>query len=116
MKTKIIVKTNTEKIEIPAKKCNSFQKLSGLMFKTSKTEPLLFEFQDSNQAIHSFFVFFPFYAVWLDKNNRIIEIKRIEPFTIAVKPEKPFSKLLEIPINEKYSEILRVLTCDSFYN
>jgi len=115
MKQEIKIKIKNKNIEILARKCNSFQKLSGLMFKTSKTMPLLFEFKDSSQAIHSFFVFFPFYAIWLDKNNRIIEIKKVKPFTLAVKPSKPFSKLLEIPINEKYAGILRILTHDSFY-
>ncbi len=117
MKTKINIKNQKENIEIIAKKCNSFQKISGLMFKTSKTMPLLFDFSDEkNIAIHSFFVFFSFYAIWLDKDNKIIEIRKVEPFTFCVRPKKPFSRLLELPVNEKYSEILRILTHGSFYD
>ncbi|HJX51004.1 MAG TPA: hypothetical protein VJ438_06085 [Candidatus Nanoarchaeia archaeon] len=104
------IKIKNKEIEIIAKKCNSLRKITGLMFRTSKTEPLLFEFNNSCQAIHSFFVFFPFYAIWLDKDNKLIEIKKVKPFTFHVKPSKPFSKLLEIPVNEKYAEIITTLS------
>lgn len=111
MKTKIIIKTNNEKIEITAKKCNSVGKITGLMFRTSKTMPLLFEFsKETRMAIHSFFVFFQFYAIWLDENNKIIEMQKVKPFTLLVKPKKPFSKLLEIPMDESYTQIIQALT------
>ena len=99
-----------KRLRINIKKCNSFQKISGLMFKSKNTSALLFEFpKKTKMAIHSFFVFSPFYAIWLDENNKLIEIKKIKPFTFHVKPTKPFSKLLEIPINNKYKEIIKVL-------
>jgi uncharacterized membrane protein (UPF0127 family) len=70
----------------------------GLMFRTRKTSPLLFEFKKNvRMAIHSFFVFFPFKAIWLDENNRIIAQKIVKPFTFCVCPRKPFRKLIEIP-------------------
>jgi len=70
----------------------------GLMFRTRKTRPLIFEFsKNTRMPIHSFFVFFPFHAVWLDKNNKIIEQRKAKPFTFCVRPKKPFRRLIEIP-------------------
>jgi len=83
---------------IRAKKANGLRKISGLMFRTRKTRPLLFEFNnDTRMAIHSFFVFFPFKAIWLDENGKIIEQKIVKPFTFSARPKKPFRNLLEIP-------------------
>ncbi len=91
-----IIKYKNKKVK--AKVCNWFQKISGLMFKSRKTEPLLFEFsKPARRAIHSYFVFFPFIAVWYNK-NKIVEVKKVKPFTLHVKPKKPFTKLLEIPL------------------
>jgi len=74
----------------------------GLMFRTRKTKPLLFEFnQATRMAIHSLFVFFPFNAIWLDENNKIIEQRVVRPFTFSICPRKPFRKLIEIPISKK---------------
>lgn len=81
-----------------AKRVNELGMILGLMFRTRKTCPLLFEFKkDVRIAIHSFFVFFPFKAIWLDENNEIIEQKLVKPFTLSVRPKKPFRKLIEIP-------------------
>ena len=94
---------------IKAKVCNRLQKISGLMFKKKETEPLLFEFsKPTRMAIHSYFVFFPFIAVWMNK-DKIVEVRKVKPFTFHIKPKKPFTKLLEIPINKKYSKILNNL-------
>jgi len=81
-----------------AVKAERFRKFTGLMFRTRKTKPLLFEFKkDTRMAIHSFFVFFPFKAIWLDKENRIIEQRTVKPFTFCARPRKAFRKLIEIP-------------------
>jgi len=81
-----------------AKKAEGIQKIFGLMFRTRKTRPLLFEFnKDTRMAIHSFFVFFPFKAVWLDEKGKIIEQKIVKPFNFSARPKKPFRNLLEIP-------------------
>ena len=83
-------------------KVRGIQKYIGLMFRTRKTKPLLFEFsKDTRTAIHSLFVFFPFHAIWLDENNKIIGQKVVKPFTFSVRPKKPFRKLIEIPISRK---------------
>ena len=97
-----------KKIKINAKKCNSLQKISGLMFTSKeKARALLFEFKKPT-AIHSFFVFFPFIAIWL-KKNKIVEIRELKPFTFHIKPKKKVNRIIEIPINKKYNKILRKL-------
>jgi uncharacterized membrane protein (UPF0127 family) len=83
---------------IQAKKAKGLWKIFGLMFRTRKTSPLLFEFKDDvHLAIHSFFVFFSFRAIWLDENNKIIEQRIVRPFAFYVRPRKPFRKLIEVP-------------------
>lgn len=93
------------------KNCNEFEKFFGLMFRNrKKARVLLFQFKKpSHIAIHSFFVFFPFIAVWLDDKNKIIEFKKIKPFTLFVRPKEFYYKLLEIPISEKYRRIVKLL-------
>ncbi|MEK6883800.1 MAG: hypothetical protein AABY22_29495 [Nanoarchaeota archaeon] len=94
------------------KKCNEFEKIFGLMFKLKdKTNPLLFEFsKPTTMAIHSLFVFSSFLALWLDDKNQIQEIRKVDPFKLSIKPKKPFSKLVEIPLNSKYSSLVRELS------
>ena len=97
-----------KKITLKLKKCNVFGHAIGLMLRTKNTFPLLFEVKKP-MAIHSFFVFFPFVAVWLDKNNKVIEMRKVNPFTLNVLPKKHFAKLIEIPINKKNEKLLKIL-------
>lgn len=91
-----------KKINIDAKRVSEFGKISGLMFRTRNTANLLFDFRKKTRVkIHSFFVFFKFLAVWLDKKNNVIEWKIIKPFSVGYSPKKPFSKLVEMPLNDK---------------
>ena len=106
----MIIKYKKKKVEIPVKKISEFGKFSGLMLKTKNSENLLFEFKkNANLKIHSFFVFFPFLAIWLDKKNRVLEIKIVKPFSISVGIKKSFSKLIELPFNNKNKGILKFL-------
>ena len=89
------------------KKVRGIKKYRGLMFKSRKTPPLLFEFdEDTDIAIHSWFVFYSFLALWLDKNNNVLEGKIIRPFKSSVQPYKKFRKLIEIPY--PFAEILQI--------
>lgn len=97
-------------IEVSVKKVSEIGKISGLMFKSRNTDCLLFlNKRDSRMAIHSWFVFFDFLAVWLDENNKVIEFRRVKPYTFLVKPEKKFRKLIEIPMNSKNRRIIEFL-------
>lgn len=95
-----------KKFDIDARSCNPFRKFLGLMFsRRKKAEALLFDFKKPvDFRIHSFFVFFPFVAVWLDKGNKVIEAKRVRPFTFSVGLKKSFYKIIEIPINGNYKK------------
>lgn len=80
------------------KQANGLRKYTGLMFRTRKTEPLIFDFDEPiNLPIHSWFVFFPFTAIWYDGEEEI-EQRIIQPWQSNIKPDKPFTRLVEIPI------------------
>lgn len=61
---------------------SSFSHALGLMF--SKQKNLIFEFKkEMKNPIHMLFVFYPIDLVFLNKNKRIIELKKsIKPFKI----------------------------------
>lgn len=110
-KEKIGLKYNGKKIEISVKRVSGFEFFTGLMFRRRKTaEVLLFDFgKETNIEISSLFVFFPFLAIWLDKNNKIIKKRVVKPWEISVSPSIKFKKLIEIPFNSRYSRILDIL-------
>lgn len=105
------VLSNGRNIEISVRKAGFFGKAVGLMFKTSSTNNLLFEFyEDCRLAIHSYFVFFPFLILWLDEKNKVVESKVVYPFTISVYPKKLFRKIVEIPFNCKNKKIIEMFS------
>jgi len=108
---KIKLNFKGKKTDIEVKKCNLFWMFRGLMFtKKNKAKALLFDFKKSNKIkIHSLFVFFPFIAVWLNNKNKIVEFKVVKPWRILVLSKKSFNRLIEIPINNKYSGIVKIL-------
>lgn len=75
----------------------------GLMF--SKPKTLLFIFKKEKRlAIHTWFVFFPITLVFLDKNNLVIEVKIMKPWSVYRSKTKAL-KLIEIPNNsQEFSE------------
>lgn len=69
--------------------CRSwFSKARGLML--SKKKNLVFVFDKEKKiGLHMFFVFFPIDVLFLDKNKRIIEIKRnLKPFSFYTSKNK----------------------------
>lgn len=96
-----------KKINLEVKKCNFFQRFSGLMFTRQETaRALFFDFEKEVRIpIHSFFVFFPFVAIWLDDKNQVIEKRIVKPWKFSILPKKPFVNLIEIPLNSKYINI-----------
>ena len=78
------------------------KKYLGLMFRTRKTNPLIFNFDsDVDYSLHSLFVFFDFEILFVDSENKIIERRIIKPFTWKIKCKKPYRKIIEIPILQK---------------
>lgn len=103
----MIIKYKKKKIEIPVKKVFSVGKITGLMFRGKNTDNLLFEFnKETGMKIHSFFVFFDFLAVWLDKKNNVLDLRIIKPSSPSIKSGEKFFKLVEIPVNEKNRKII----------
>ena len=100
-----------KKIIINARKCSLIMEAVGLMFsRKEKAEALLFDFSGRGEYyLHSFFVFFTFIALWLDGKNKIVELRIVRPFSFGIKPKKRFSKIVEIPINRRYKEIIKKL-------
>lgn len=107
-KISAMLKIGGKVVEIPEiVVCSGFDKVRGLMFSSKENaHALLFNFDnDTSAPIHSFFC--PqFLAIWLDENNKIVDYKVVSPQRFSVAPSKPFRKLIEIPINKKYSAIV----------
>jgi len=108
---KIQIGFRGKKLEIPIKKVSEIGKGVGLMFSLRKNaKALLFEFRNPKKiSIHSLFVFFPFIALWLDDKNNVIDMRKIDPFTLNISSRKPYFRLLEIPFNDNYKEIISTL-------
>jgi len=110
------MKIKVKDLFLDVKKCNGLHRVKGLMFlRKEKAKALLFDFNKPyREAIHSLFVFFSFVAVWIDSKGKIIEIKKIRPFSPFVSIKKSYSRLVEIPINRKYSDIVKLLCSKPF--
>ena len=109
MKFKTIkIKKKENEIEINVRVCNFLKKGFGLMFTSrEKAQALLFEFRKPTKLkITSWFVFFSFVAIWIDEEEKIVAIKKVNPWQASVPLDKPFIKLVEIPINKKYADLV----------
>lgn len=106
---KINLSFNGKNISIKTKECNLLQKGIGLMFsRRENAENLLFAFKKkTNISIHSFFVFFPFIALWLDEGNKFVDLKIVKPFLPCISPSRKCKYLIEIPFNKKNRNIIR---------
>ncbi len=105
------IKKDNKEINIRnIRKVKRIGKIRGLMFyRREKADSLLFEFKKPTLLkIHSCFVFFPFVAIWLDNKNNVLGIREVKPFRLNVGINKPFFRLVEIPINKRNRSILRI--------
>jgi len=107
MKEKITFSSRNKRIILEAKVARGFGRVSGLMFSRRETAKiLLFKLKKPGKlAIHSLFVFYPFLAIWRDSDGKIMEIRKVKPFSGYVCPRKSFSSFVEIPLNRKYKKI-----------
>ena len=73
---------------VTGKFCKTFLSRSiGLMF--SKPTTLIFEFPNEERIpLHMWFVFYPINAYFLDSEKKIVEIKRLIPFTLFTSKKK----------------------------
>jgi uncharacterized membrane protein (UPF0127 family) len=72
------------------------ERYRGLMFRKPDF-PLLFSVPSHPFYIHSFFVFFPFYAVWLDAHKRVLTFEYVAPFVFRRGAPLSARFLLEVP-------------------
>ena len=86
MNKRISLNFGKNKISIEAHVAWGFRRFSGLMFsRKEKAKILLFEFsRPVRLAIHSLFVFFPFIAIWIGDDGKIIEVKKVKPFSLTI--------------------------------
>ena len=86
-----------------------FSRATGLMFRRKINRPLIFTFPfPARHALHSFFVFFQFDAVFLDDCKKVVEVReRIAPFTPLVLPKTPVKYVVELPAGEAKRKRLR---------
>jgi len=111
MKKEVLIRYKKKRIEVIAKDCNFLDKFIGLMFsRRQKAEILMFRFMREQKIdIHSFFVFYSFIAVWLDSRNNVVDLKIVKPFSPYISHKKTAKSLIEIPINNYYSGIIKRL-------
>lgn len=95
---------------VPVVRVGFFRRGLGLMCRTRETSNLLFAFRrPCRVAITAWLVFFPFLAVWCDSKGRVVDSRRITPFTLSVRPRVSASYLLELPLNRRNSRITRFI-------
>lgn len=106
-KNLVVFEKNGKRINIETSKVPFLKEGFGLMFsKKEKANALLFHFKwNTNMTIFSYFVYYKFIAIWLDKKNKFVDMKVIDPFLSGIRPNKEFRKLIEIPINKKYKKV-----------
>ncbi|OYT36708.1 hypothetical protein B6U91_00530 [Candidatus Pacearchaeota archaeon ex4484_71] len=114
MKKRINFEFRGKKISLEAKKVGFLSEGWGLMFsRREKANALLFEFKKPTMLkFTSFFVFYPFIMVWVDEVGKVVEVRRVNPFKFSILPKRKFTKVIEIPINKRYSHILKLLDED----
>ena len=113
---KAAISLNEKRIKVhDIEKCTGLKKILGLMFRGKNANALLFEFsKPTRQAIHSLFC--PdFLAIWLN-GNQVVDYRLITSWKFMIQPKKSFTKLLEIPVNEKHSEIIKSCNSDEERN
>jgi uncharacterized membrane protein (UPF0127 family) len=108
----MIIKHGKKTLDIPkVVEVSEIGKIRGLMFRRRENAPaLLFNFRKfTKMKIHSFFVFFPFIAFWLDDKDNVVEFRKVDSWEVSISPSVKYKKLLEIPLNNFYSPRIKNL-------
>lgn len=72
-----------------------FKNFRGLMFSPKRNIILVAPTESiAHSSIHSFFVFYPFNAVFLNENKEVVDHKRIMPFSLY-SPKRPAKYVIE---------------------
>ena len=79
---------------------NFWLRFRGLMFR-KKPVVIVFPFKKPTKygaSIHSFFVFFDFYAIYINKEGIISEKILVKPFVFRITPKEDTICLIEVPV------------------
>ncbi|MBT4258257.1 hypothetical protein HOD88_03695 [archaeon] len=111
MEEEICIKKGKENILLNVRKQSFFDMGRGLLFYPREKAPALIFYSSHPKldAIHSCFLFFDFLAIWLDKNNNVLEIRKIRPWQIHSNHDGDWKKLIEIPISKRYDDKIKLL-------
>ena len=91
---------------------NPILQFIGLRFSRKINKIIVFElFNESriNAIIDTFFVFYKINIVWLDKNKKVVDIrKNVKPFSFAI-PKRRSKYILEFtnPVNIKIGDVIK---------
>ena len=102
MQTFITVRHKNTLLARKVRVCDTFfLRTLGLMFRCSlaSEEGILLVAHGESIAqtgIHSFFVFFPFDAIWINEEKKVVDMKKVFPFRAFLSPKKPAKYVLEI--------------------
>jgi uncharacterized membrane protein (UPF0127 family) len=95
---------NVSKNKLLAKKSvirnSAISKAKGLMFsKKIKDKGLIFIFKkEKRHSLHMLFVFFPIDVLWLNKDRKVVDMKKnFMPFSLIAKPKQKASYIIELP-------------------
>lgn len=112
MNKEIFIEYQGKKIEVGVKNCNFFEKGIGLMFSRRETAKILLfdKLKRIELPIHSYFIFYSFLAIWLNKENKVVDLKIVKPFSSYIAPKKMAYRLVEVPLNEKNKKITAFFT------
>lgn len=98
---------STKKKQVMAKTrmaSTSWNKLKGLMFENHEKFDYALVFLLRKESIieatiHMMFVFFPIDIVYLNKEQKVVDIaQNIRPFTPSYSPKKPSKFFIELPV------------------
>jgi len=86
-------------IEKTIKADSFFKRFKGLMFAEKPDYALVFELESEgvlNASIHMLFVFYPIDAVYLNKEKKVVDIKKdFKPFSLNYTPKTPSKYFIE---------------------
>lgn len=88
------IKINNKNVDFEL--CNTlFKNFRGLMFSNKKNIILVAENESRlSSAIHSFFVFYPFNAIFLNEKKEVVDHKKLYPFSMYM-PKKAAKYIIE---------------------
>ena len=79
---------------------SAWKKFKGLMFRKTFEGALVFPLHKETRfgaSIHTFFMQFPIDILFLDKDKKVIDLRRdVKPWTLNITPKKPAKYIVEL--------------------